>query len=95
MNVDCLPVDDGPANNRTAIDRWWLRCRFDRAMMSYQLVSVTLNEPNRCIIGTTHLGGTFCNRVQHRLKISWRTGDDMQDLTRGRLLLLGFVEFLL
>ncbi len=62
--------------------------------MSYQLGSVTLNEPNQCIIGATHLGGTFCNRIQYRLEIGWRTGYYPQDLAGGRLLLEGFAEFL-
>jgi hypothetical protein len=61
--------------------------------MSCQLVFVTLNEPNHCIIGATHLGGTFCNRVQHRLKIGWRTSDHTQNFTRRGLLLQSLSDF--
>ena len=93
FKVKDLTVEDRTTNERTAIHRSWLLLRFDRAMMSCQLVFVMLNKPNHCIIGATHLGGTFCNRVQYRLKISWRAGDDMQDLTRGRLLLQSFSDF--
>ena len=93
FKVKDLTVEDRTTSNRIAIDRNWLLSRLDRAIMSCQLVFVTLNKPNHCIIGATHLGGTFCNRVQYRLKISWRAGDDMQDLTRGRLLLQPFSDF--
>ncbi len=69
FNVNNLTVEDRTTNKPNAIDRCWLLLRFERAMMSCQLGSVTLDEPDRCIIGTTHLGGTFCNRIQHRLDI--------------------------
>jgi len=59
FNVNDLTVEDRTTINRITIDRNWLLSRLDRAMMSCQMEFVTLNKPNQCIIGSTHLGGTF------------------------------------
>ncbi len=54
---------------------------------------VTINAVDDSIGCLAKPCGTFYKYIKHRLKISWRTGDDMQDLTRGSLLLQSFSDF--
>src|SRR5262245_17588173 len=63
-------------------------------MMRRQSEFVTLNEPNQCVIGPAHLSGTFGYRIQYRLDVRRRAGDDPKDCTSRRLLLQRFLEFL-
>ena len=55
---------------------------------------VTINAANHGIVCVAQPCGIFCNDIQHRLDVRRRAGDHTQDLTRRRLLLQRFLEFL-
>ena len=51
-------------------------------------------DEDRSVSRSTNSRGIFRNRIQHRLNIRRRAGDDAQDFTRRSLLLQRFLEFL-
>src|SRR5262249_40634997 len=81
-------------NNRIAIDGSYRDFHTDGAMMCPESESVTLNEPNHGVIGTAYLSSAFGYRIQHRLNVRRRAGDNTQDFARRSLLFQGFLEFL-
>src|SRR5262249_17703236 len=87
LDVNDLALEDRAGNNPVTIEGSSRIFYADGTMMSSKPQSVILNEPNRRVIGAAYLRGTFGYRVQHRLQISRRAGDDTQDFTRRRLLL--------
>ena len=97
MDVDRLSVYNCSASQPETADRSSLivsATLWDRPVMSDPPKYVTINTVDDSIGCLAKPCGPFCNYIKHGLDISWRTGDDMQDLTRGRLLLLGFAKFL-
>ena len=46
-----------------------------------------------CLVGITEPGGGFDQGLQHRLQIEGRPADDLEHVSRGRLLLQGFTQF--
>ena len=77
-------VEDSTTNNRIAIDGSYRDFHTDRPMMCRKSESVTLNEPNHCIIGPAHLGGILGYCIQHRLHVCRRAGDHTQNFDWSR-----------
>ena len=56
-------------------------------------MSVAFDEPDHAIVRLAEACSAFRNRIEHRLNIRRRAGDDTQDFARRRLLLQRFFEF--
>ena len=63
-------------------------------MVRRQSEHVSFGKSDRSIIRVAHTRSVLRNRIQHRLNIRRRAGDDAQDFTRRGLLLQRFLELL-
>ena len=54
---------------------------------------VTVDAPHDCVRRVTQLRRALGNRIEHRLKIGWRTGDHPQDVASRSELFQRFVAF--
>jgi hypothetical protein len=61
--------------------------------MSDRPKDVTINAVDDSIGCLANPCGTFCNYIKHRLDISWRAGNYLQNLASGGLLLQSFSDF--
>src|SRR5262245_3569579 len=96
-------MDDGPAlysPARSPAIVWSQRVQGPRPIQAFagpvvggdQMQELTVELLEVALDGVAQPRGAFDNRVEHRLKVSWRTTDDSQDLARGSLLLQGLRE---
>ena len=94
MDVNCFSVDHCPADKSTA-GHWSSFLSSEdryRSMQSDEPKLITVSTPNCRVACITKARRIFCDHVQHRLNVSWRTGDDAQDFTRHGLLLQGLAK---
>ena len=87
MDVNRLPVEHGTTGHRAPSNRQRRCPHRDQPLYRYSLKDVTIEAKNHGVLRVTQPRRIFGHRIQHRLKIGRRPGDDAQDLARGRLLL--------
>ena len=95
MDVNRLAVDDGSASGRAATER---PSALAAPASAHMLPHARSTSPStRSIKASSRIAqprSIFRHRIQHRLNVRRRAGDDAQDFTRRSLLLQRFLEFL-
>ena len=93
--MDYLPVQNGSPNRDATTDRKNDRIRsagfWHIPPVRRHLEALVKHAHDHSVICITQPRGPLCNSIEHRLELSWRTGDDSH-FARGRLLLQGFRE---
>ena len=89
--MDRLPIHNGPAGHRTAVDGDGLvapgRKNRDRAVSRHCAERATIRAKDDGVLGVAESRGVLRNGVQHRLEVRRRTADNPEDLAGGGLLL--------
>jgi len=95
VNVDGAAIDDGPARHGVPSDRERLGERNragPRPMPCRNTHNVPVDSGHYDVRSLTEPGGILNDRLEHRSEICGRARDDMQDLSRCRLLFQGLGE---
>src|SRR5262245_18768421 len=88
MDMDRLAVDNRSTRDRATIRDTALaqgRRRGDRSKVSDAASDFAIYTPHYRVGCVTESRSSLGNRIEYRLKISWRAGDHPQDIARSRL----------
>src|SRR5262245_48150320 len=94
MNMNRLAVDDRSAGGCAASEGPSASRHRHLSMHRYMLKDITIDAINQSVARIAQPCGSRRDRVEHRLNVCWRTGNDAQDLTCRSLLFERLLEFL-
>jgi len=94
MNMHGPAVDDRPAARHAATDRHWKIRRRHGPILRHPLVIFTEHAEDHRVVGVAQPRSIFRHRVQYRLDVGRRAGNNTEDFTGSSLLLQRFLKFL-